>query len=513
MRAFALLLLLTGPRAGDVLVLKNGTKVAGRVVQKDEHYEVTTEFGLRTYLKEEVDRVLSGPRELLGDADGLVEAAKKDYEAALALPESQQQARFRDAVAKVTKAREIVAPVSDLFPDDAALAKKLSLIMQLMRLCRERLVSEVAGPASRGGSAPTGALRVDDALATLASLPKRSEPARRAAALSAFRAQRAGDAYDMATAAMLFLARPEAEWRLEGPGLAALQEYFDKGWLKEPAKLTPSAHLEAAAFLAARRPGAGAGGEALALFGLAHLSYAPPGPEAEKAARALGLTVDHGRFGTAEGHQVRDLNAWIAGGDFDLAVLAFKENRIADTPAVRYVWSYALLRLIVAKSRGFDRPAGALETVRAAEPSVQDHVGALVRSIRAVAVCNTCAGEAKLRCTNCHGKKEIKIVCAACKGKGKKVSALGAEVLCNPCKAKGITRVYTCEKCENGYTDCRQCDKPRSPPSLEDICEAAPCEACEGRGLAFRRVLYPCRACLGLGRKLTPRADPAKVLR
>jgi len=511
MRATAFLLLLCATLGADVVVLKSGAKVSGRVVDKATHYEVTTEAGLRTYLKEEVDRIVTGPKEFLGDADASYEQAKKDYEAALALPDAQQQARFKEAVARVTVAREAYAGALDLFPEDDTLGKKLMLVMQLMRLCRERLVSDVArgaAPPPRTGS--VGTLRSDDALATLLDPAKRADPARRAGAMHSFRAQRGGDAYDMATAAMIFLGRTDAEWRLEGPSLKALQDYFDKGWLKDPARLTAAAHLEAAAFLAGQKPLT----ESLHLFALAHLSYAPPGPDAEKTARGLGLVSQNGRLGTAEGHAVRDLTAWIANGDFDLAVLAFvKDHRATDTPAVRFVWSYALLRLVQAKRRGFSRPVSAYETVRPPDAAGQEHLAALMKSIRAVAVCAVCAGDGKLRCTNCHGKKEIKYVCDKCKGKGFSVSSLGAQILCNPCKSSGIVRTLKCEKCADGYFDCKQCDKPKPSPALEEICDGTSCAECEGRGLAFRRVLYPCRSCWGLGQKLTPRADPTKILR
>jgi hypothetical protein len=71
---------------------------------------------------------------------------------------------------------------------------------------------------------------------------------------------------------------------------------------------------------------------ALEPFALVHLSHAPAGPGVESAAKALGFLVQNGRIGTAEGHAVRDLNGWIAAGDFDLAVLAFvREGSAAPT--------------------------------------------------------------------------------------------------------------------------------------------------------------------------------------
>ena len=130
---------------------------------------------------------------------------------------------------------------------------------------------------------------------------------------------------------------------------------------------------------------------------------------------------------------MRDLDTWLANGEFDLAVMAFvNEFRSIDTPAVRYVWSYALLRLVQARKRNFERPIGALESVKVNGLAAQDHLATLVKSIRAVATCNACLGGVKLRCTNCHGKKETKFVCVKCKGKGFSTNTLGAQISCVP---------------------------------------------------------------------------------
>jgi len=311
----------------------------------------------------------------------------------------------------------------------------------------------------------------------------------------------------------MFLLKTDAEMKLEGPALKATQEYFEKPWLKEPGKLTAAVHLQAAQHLASLRTTNAVASEALQPFAIAHLSGAPTGPDLDKTARSLGLVVQNGLVGTPEGHAVRDLDTWLANGEFDLAVMAFvNEFRSIDTPAVRYVWSYALLRLVQARKRGFERPIGALETVRLGGAAAQEHVATLVKSIRAVASCNSCLGVGKLRCTNCHGKKEMKFVCLKCKGRGFTANTLGAQISCVPCRATGIERIVKCEKCKDGYFDCKQCKDPRNPPALEDICSTAPCAACEGRGLAFRNAAVPCRSCLGLGLKVAPKLDPTKLL-
>ncbi|MBI3856013.1 MAG: hypothetical protein HY293_10020 [Planctomycetes bacterium] len=516
MRVAGFLLLLASTLCADVIVLKGGSRVSGRVVEKSEHYELTADGVLRTYLKEEVEKIVKSPAEFLGDADKLFEEARSDYQKALGVSSpAEQNVVLKQAIAKVARARESYSAALDLFPEDGSLGKQIMLLMQLMRLLRERVhLDESRGPLGGSGSGSSGArpepvvtLQPDDALATLLDPARRNDPARRAAALTSFRGQRT----DLAAAAIVFLSRSDAEMKLEGPALKSVQDYFEKPWLKEPQKLTAAAHLQAAQHLAGLR---GAAAEALQPFAIAHLSGAPAGAEQEKAARSMGLVVQNGLVGTPEGHAVRDLDTWIANGEFDLAVMAFvNEYRSIDTPAVRYVWSYALLRLVTAKKRGFERPIGALETVKLGGAAAQEHLATLVKSIRAVASCNICLGVGKLRCTNCHGKKETKFVCAKCKGKGYSVNTLGAQISCVPCRGTGIERIVKCEKCKDGYFDCKQCDKkPRNPPDLGDICDLSPCAVCEGRGLAFRNAAVPCRSCLGLGQKLAPKLDPAKLL-
>lgn len=508
MRVFGFLLLLASSLAADVVVLKSGGRVTGRVVEKSEHVEVTSDGVLRTYLKDEVDRIVNSPKEFLGDADKLFDEARADYQKAIALTSNaDQNAVLKAAIGKVARAREAYSATLDLFPDDGNLGKQIMLLMQLMRLLRERVhldETRIPGTPSIGPrvEAPV-VLQPDDALATLLDPAKRADPARRAAALASFRSQRG----DLACAAAMFLSKTDADMKLEGPALKAVQDYFAKPWLREPQNLTPALHLQAAQYLAGIRS------EALLPFAIAHLEGAGAGPDLEKTARSLGLVVQNGLVGTAEGHAVRDIDTWIAHGEFDLAVMAFiNDYRAIDTPAVRFVWSYALLRLVQAHKKGFERPISAFETVKLTAPGVQDHLAALAKSIRAVASCNVCLGAGKLRCTNCHGKKETKFICQRCKGKGHTVSSLGAELLCGPCKSTGIASIVKCEKCKDGYLDCKQCDKPRDPPDLDDILTTSPCPSCEGRGLAFRNAAVPCRSCLGLGVKLIPKSDPAKVL-
>ncbi|HVR82925.1 MAG TPA: hypothetical protein VMU54_01355 [Planctomycetota bacterium] len=507
LRALGLSLLLGGTLWADVAVLKGGTRVAGKIVEKTDHYEVTTEGVLRTFLKDEVERIVSSPKEFLGDADKLIDEARADYQKALGLSApAEQNAVLKGAIAKVAQAREAYSTALDLFPDDGTLGKQIMIVIQLMRLLRERVhLDETRLPGSGPSiSRPTSApiIAQDDGLTTLVDPAKRNDPARRAAALASFK----GQTSEFAAAAIQFLSQTEPV----GPAAKATQDYFDKPWLRNPSSLTPATHLEAAKFIGTL----GVARDVLQPFAIVHLIGAGQDPEVEKTAKSLNLLVQNGIIGTVEGHAVRDLDTWIAQGDFDLAVLAFvNDYRQVDTPSVRFVWSYALLRLVQARKHGFERPVSAYETVKISLPGGADHLAALEKSIKAVAICNVCAGQGRYRCTNCHGKKETKYYCQRCKGTGSLTSSLGAKLVCPPCRGTGIDRIVKCEKCKDGYVDCKQCDhKPHPAPSMDDIVSVTPCAVCDGRGMAFRSAAVPCRACLGLGAKLVPKSDPSKVL-
>ncbi len=589
MRTLSIALLLPALLAADVVVLKDGgAKVAGRVVDKGGHWEVTTEQGLRTFLKDEVERVITSPDEFIVEAPGLYESAKADFLKITApdAPKMQNEA-VKAAVEKLAKARELYANTRELFPEDkhAVLDTKLVQVMQLTRMLRDRMGSEIAkGPAAPVVTAkpttapppPAATPPLQAAFAVLVDPAKRADPATRRAARDAFLAHRASapGIYDLATAAALYLSKPEPA----GPGL---QDYFAK--LKEPLTLTPAQHLELANGLAGKKD--------VEVFALGHLGHVAAGPDAEKAAKALNFAVQAGVAGTLEGHAVRDMTRWVRAGDYELANRAYvSEHRsTADTPAVRFVWGFALLELATLKQKGYERAATALSGLKATDPAVDAHAGALVRSLKAATPCQSCLGDGWLRCTNCHGQKVIYIICKVCNGTRIK----GKGFFCNPCKFTGIAAKLVCNKCKNGYFDCPKCKLPdcktcsgagrtpcktceglkiikktcavcsgsglsaggvpaggkpedifcqnckgsgtekitkcascqgagfddcsgcepmRKPPAVEDVCAVAECAVCEGRGTPFKGAAYPCRSCSGLGLKLTPKLEPAKVL-
>ena len=525
-RSLGLLALLSSSLAADVAILKDGNRVAGKVVEKGAVVEITTDSGLRAYSKDEVDKIVKNPLDILGDVDKVISQAKTDYQAALLMPDGpDKNATLRDTIAKVDLARGAISSTRELFPEDkyADLDQKLMQVMQLKRLLRDRLHSEFGTRTSVGPSVTPGvpSVSLEQAFITLFDPAQRSDAGKRASARESFRLERAAhpEIYELATAAMLFLSRSDAEWNLQGASLAAMQDYFKQDWLKQPSALTPALHQAAAQWIIDRiatlkKADTKAQTDAISLFGIGHLGHAPVGAETDKRARLLGLELRNGILGTPEGHAVRDLNAWIQGGDYDLAVFAFiKEYRATDTPIVRFVWSYALLRLVQARKKNFERPISALQTISISDGPTKEHINALVKSIKSVAICNACQGVVRLRCTNCLGKKETRWDCTKCKGSGKVTDELGYSLPCYPCRGRGFDKILRCEKCKDGYYDCKQCDKKqRSAPEMDDICTGSACIQCDGRGYVFKNVLWACKSCLGLGQKLAPKADPAKLL-
>jgi hypothetical protein len=197
-----------------------------------------------------------------------------------------------------------------------------------------------------------------------------------------------------------------------------------------------------------------------------------------------GVVLKDGIAGTPEGHAICELQYWISWEDYDLAEAAYRLGcREINSPRLRFVRSWSLLKWAVAKKKGFDRAVAALEEVQATDHALREHVAALVKSVRAVMPCVGCEGRGRIRCIRCHGRGEI-----------------------------GGDPSEPCGVCENGERRCLSCDGPRKAPALGDICIDSPCALCEGRGVAFKAVRFPCGECRGLGRKLAPKADPGKKL-
>ncbi|HLY08859.1 MAG TPA: hypothetical protein VKW04_06055 [Planctomycetota bacterium] len=258
--SLAILVAAVAPARGDGLLLADGRKLSGRVVEKPDGYEVTVEGQTLGVSKADVKQWFKSPKEVLGDADKQVEDAKKLYsEAVVMTDEKAAETKFREALPKVQKAREAYVEARELFPEgypelDAALVN----VMKLMRLVRERFHSQIASgessapvkvkdapapkpiakttpiappapetpsePAPRpttGTPAEAPAVSMHDALEVMIDPAKRNDAAQRTAAGKVFHqaSDAGGSLADVATAGWLFLSKSDFEWGLSADTL------------------------------------------------------------------------------------------------------------------------------------------------------------------------------------------------------------------------------------------------------------------------------------------------------
>src|SRR5579872_1202585 len=118
-RFLGILFLLSSTLAADVVVLKDGNRVAGKVVEKGSVVEITTDAGLRAYSKDEIDKIVKNPLEILGDVDRVIAQAKDEYQKALEMPDGpDKNASLRETIARVDVARASISTTRELFPED-----------------------------------------------------------------------------------------------------------------------------------------------------------------------------------------------------------------------------------------------------------------------------------------------------------------------------------------------------------------------------------------------------------
>ena len=77
--AFLVVLLLATPAAADVLVMKDGRKLSGRVRKTRTSYEITIEGQRQVFALDDVQRWIKSPKEMIGQADQWVDEAKEIY--------------------------------------------------------------------------------------------------------------------------------------------------------------------------------------------------------------------------------------------------------------------------------------------------------------------------------------------------------------------------------------------------------------------------------------------------
>lgn len=119
----------------------------------------------------------------------------------------------------------------------------------------------------------------------------------------------------------------------------------------------------------------------------------------------------------------------------------------------------------------------------------------------------------RVPCSQCRGKGRVEVKCPSCQGRGR-VGAPGAidpsqvTQRCNDCDAKGVMKDrQPCPSCEGtsiglGLQNCSVCRGGGRKASVAEVPAVFETEPCKGG---------PCATCYGLGVKIRPAGNPAKL--
>jgi hypothetical protein len=144
-----LLFLLSGfwPRANaDFILTNDGQKFEGAVTDKGDSYEIKTKYGQFNVKKSDVKRIVKDPNQLTADAEQIRKLARSMYDDALKL-ENDPKERNRKLNASIEVLEKVLKDFNearDVFsgPDYDYLDKTIALIVQEVRLYRDKLTSE-----------------------------------------------------------------------------------------------------------------------------------------------------------------------------------------------------------------------------------------------------------------------------------------------------------------------------------------------------------------------------------
>jgi len=534
---------------GDAVVLKDGRKLVGRVTDKKDHVEISVEGQTLSFDKDDVEKWIKSPKELTGDVDKLIEDAKRIYSEAVEIKDDKAaDAKFREALPKVTKAREVLAEARDLFPEGySELDTQLVNAMKLMRLVRERIGSTLAstGAPLKAKDAPPpkatpnvevkpvepepvvepppAAFGLADALAILADPAKQKDEKQRAQARSFLRKSADGKSAvsDLAMAGFHLLGRPQAD----------LQPFFKVAPPDKAEALSDKEVLDGLKALAAKLKELRAKGSDPAIDPLSLLAAGAassliakaggkPSSDLEAVLKDLGYEKSEyaAVWGRKDGLAMDDYRKWVASGEFALAIVQFQKD-YATLPELgpRYAMCLLLTFKSIRDNRNYNRAAVQFEILArtAPSPASRDHLLALAKSIREESPCAACAGTHKINCGTCRGKGKFNGQCGKCGGSGK-INSFRGDVTCVICKGAGGFKDVKCPKCkETGKVECkaRDCDREVKPPAFEAFADAYQCQTCRGKGILTRHVAIPCMDCLGVGLILQPKLDPTKLLK
>ncbi len=557
-RGILVLGLLAGLARADVLILKDGRKLSGRVTEKKDGYEIQIEGETLAFDKGDVARHVKSPREIVGDADQLLAEAKAIYLEAVEIKDDKAaDAKFRQALPKVTKAREAYAEARDLFPEgNSDLDTKLVQIMKLMRLVRERIGSDLAGtptpvvkpreeapptavikpPPSPPKEPPPASFGLVEAFAVLQTPADRADETKRgqARAILSKAASEKGPLGDLASAGAALLSRPDDQWGLaKAESLQALQDFHKAVDLAKFDVASDKAVAGAVQALGVKvrevrsRSATDPAGDALGLVvaaaasALIARSGGKPPVELEAAFKDLQYEKSEvaDLWGRKDGLAMDDYRRWVQSGEYSLGVVQFEsEYRSLPDFNVKYALGILMVFKAVADNRNYTRAASFLEQASRNAPGAQarDHLVAFGKSVRAEAPCPACGGTHKVNCQTCKGKKKVDLICGKCGGSGA-INSLRGVVKCSGfCGGKGRLNDQPCPRCKQaGQVDCKAkgCTRPVSQPAFASFAEAYKCALCKGKGSLTRHVAQACPDCSGVGLVLQPKADPSKLLR
>jgi len=360
----------------------------------------------------------------------------------------------------------------------------------------------VPAPAPPAPAPPPSPLSAP--LAVLRDASIRADRAKRSEAAATLAAADTKSALHLAAAR--FLARPEAEWRLEGTVAEALAGILASPLLEAPEKATLEQHLEAFASVAAKIGGCGkAPVDALQLFACAHAHeiVARKG----KLDPALALQA---RLGTGAATGLWGPSASVARADA-AAVLVRSPGpwlgRAAEAVGAKDDFPARVLHALCAvKEASFD-PAPAAERWKklgadAPDPAWARLAESVADRLRTSAACDACLSQGRYTCATCAGAGILP--CAACGGAGSVSSPETGKVTCTACKGR---KAGVCTGCNGAKSvRCAACEGKKTRPaaggSWRWLVDLALCGECSGSGRLFAEAAWPCASCEGNGRRV-----------
>lgn len=140
------------PSAADLLLLKNGNKIEGEIQDKGQTYEVRTKFGVLSFKKPEVDRIVKDAAVLAAEAETLRKTGTSLHEEALPIQDDpkKRNRKLASAIELLEKSLGIYRSARAVYTGDAYahLDKAIAELTEEIRVCRGQTAPEPAAPAA-----------------------------------------------------------------------------------------------------------------------------------------------------------------------------------------------------------------------------------------------------------------------------------------------------------------------------------------------------------------------------